>query len=68
MFLVRGILQVSNQTLSTGINGMISGFAGIGHIILGVSLVLLLIFIYQSIFKKVKLKKIESFNLRPYIS
>lgn len=57
MFLVRGILQVSNQTLSTGIDGMISGFAGIGHIILGVSLVLLLIFIYQSIFKKSKIKE-----------
>lgn len=57
MFLVRGILQVSNQTLSSGIDGMISGFAGIGHIILGVSLVLLLIFIYQSIFKKSKIKE-----------
>lgn len=56
MFLVRGILQVTNQSLTTGIDAMVSGFAGIGHIILGVSLVLVLVFIYQNIFKK---KEIE---------
>lgn len=56
MFLVRGILQVTNQSLTTGIDAMVSGFAGIGHIILGVPLVLVLVFIYQNIFKK---KKIE---------
>lgn len=56
MFLVRGILQVTNQTLTTGIDAMVSGFAGIGHIILGLSLVLVLVFIYQNVFKK---KKIE---------
>lgn len=56
MFLVRGILQVTNQSLTTGIDAMVSGFAGIGHIILGVSLVLVLVFIYQNVFKK---KKIE---------
>ncbi len=56
MFLVRGILQVTNQSLTTGIDAMVSGFAGIGHIILGLSLVLVLVFIYQNVFKK---KKIE---------
>ena len=56
MLLVRGILQVTNQSLTTGIDAMVSGFAGIGHIILGVSLVLVLVFIYQNVFKK---KKIE---------
>lgn len=56
IFLVRGILQVTNQSLTTGIDAMVSGFAGIGHIILGVSLVLVLVFIYQNVFKK---KKIE---------
>lgn len=56
MFLVRGILQVTNQSLTTGIDAMVSGFAGIGHIILSVSLVLVLVFIYQNVFKK---KKIE---------
>lgn len=57
MFLIRGILQVTNPDLTSSINGMISGFAGIGHIILGVSLVLLLIFIYQSIFKRNKVEE-----------
>lgn len=56
MFLVRGILQVTNQYLTTGMDAMVSGFAGIGHIILGVSLVSVLVFIYQNVFKK---KKIE---------
>lgn len=56
MFLVRGILQVTTQSLTTGIDAMVSGFAGVGHIILGVSLVLVLVFIYQNVFKK---KKIE---------
>ena len=57
MFLIRGILQVTNPDLTSSINGMISGFAEIGHIILGVSLVLLLIFIYQSIFKRNKVEE-----------
>lgn len=56
MFLVRGILQVTTQSLTTGIDAMVSGFAGIGHIVFGVSLVLVLVFIYQNVFKK---KKIE---------
>ena len=42
MFIVRGVLQVLAAPLSTGLNASISGIAGIGHIILGVSLVLLL--------------------------
>ncbi|MEG0176606.1 DUF2871 domain-containing protein [Anaerorhabdus sp.] len=41
MMLVRGILQVLNTPLSSGINAAISGVAGIGHIILGVGLVLI---------------------------
>ena len=57
MFLIRGILQVTNPDLTSSINGMISGFAGIGHIILGVSLALLLIFIYQSTFKRNKVEE-----------
>ena len=57
MFLVRGILQVTNQSLTIGIDAMVSGFAGIGHIILGVSLVLVLVFIYQNVFKKKKIKE-----------
>ncbi len=41
-FLVRGILQVLEVELSKMVDASISGVAGIGHILLGVSLVLLL--------------------------
>ena len=43
MFLVRGILQVLESPVSAGVNGAVSGIAGIGHILLGVSLVLVLV-------------------------
>lgn len=41
MFLVRGIVQVLNIEVSSGINAAISGVAGIGHILLGVGFVLI---------------------------
>ena len=53
MFVVRGVAQVLGMALSSGMNAAISGIAGIGHILLGVSLVLLLIEIKRSISKKV---------------
>lgn len=43
MLVVRGITQVLGTPLSTGVSAAISGVAGIGHILLGVSLVLLLL-------------------------
>lgn len=43
MFLVRGVLQVLGTPLSSGMTAAISGIAGIGHILLGVSLVLVLL-------------------------
>ena len=43
MFLVRGVLQVLGTPLSAGVTAAISGVAGIGHILLGVSLVLVLL-------------------------
>lgn len=43
MFVLRGIVQVLETELSSGMNAAISGMAGIGHILLGVSLILLLI-------------------------
>ena len=49
MFVVRGVAQVLGMALSSGMNAAISGIAGIGHILLGVSLVLLLIEIKRSI-------------------
>ena len=43
MLIIRGITQVLNTDLSNSTNAMISGIAGIGHIFLGVSLVLILL-------------------------
>ena len=43
MFLVRGVLQVLGTPLSSGMTAAISGIAGIGHFLLGVSLVLVLL-------------------------
>ncbi len=52
MFTVRGILQVLNVTLSPAMDGAVSGLAGIGHIALGVSMVLLLLQIRRAVCKK----------------
>lgn len=49
MFVVRGITQVLGTSLSSGMSAAISGVAGIGHILLGVSLVLLLVQIKRSV-------------------
>ena len=46
---VRGVTQVLEIPLSTGMNGAISGIAGIGHILLGISMVLLLLQVKKSI-------------------
>ncbi len=43
MLVIRGVTQVLGTTLSSGMSAAISGMAGIGHILLGVSLVLLLV-------------------------
>ena len=43
MMAARGITQVLNMILSSGISAMISGIAGIGHILTGVGLVLLIL-------------------------
>lgn len=49
MLFVRGVLQVLEITLSSGMNAAISGIAGIGHMLLGISLVLLLMQIKRRI-------------------
>lgn len=49
MLVVRGVTQVLAPALSSGTSAAISGIAGIGHILLGVSMVLLLIRIRHSI-------------------
>lgn len=43
MMLIRGTLQVLGTPLSKGLNASISGIAGIGHILLGVGLILLIV-------------------------
>lgn len=43
MLVVRGVVQVMGEELSSAMSAAISGIAGIGHILLGVSLVLLLL-------------------------
>ena len=49
MLVVRGVTQVMGADLSKGVDAAISGMAGIGHILLGVSLVLLLLQIKRSV-------------------
>lgn len=49
MFGVRGVTQVLVPTLSASTNAAISGVAGIGHILLGVSMVLMLVQIKRSV-------------------
>ena len=51
MLVVRGITQVLGISLSTGMSAAISGVAGIGHILLGVSLVILLLQVKASLSK-----------------
>lgn len=49
MLVVRGVTQVLAPALSSGMSAAISGVAGMGHILLGVSMVLLLVQIRRSI-------------------
>lgn len=49
MMMVRGVAQVLETPLSSGMDVAISGIAGIGHILLGVSLVFLLLQVRRSI-------------------
>ena len=49
MMLVRGSLQVFNVAISSGIDGMISGFAGISHITLSAGLVFFAVVIKKSL-------------------
>ena len=51
MLVVRGVVQVLVPVVSSGMNGAISGMAGIGHILMGVSMVLLLLQIRRSVLR-----------------
>lgn len=48
MLVVRGVTQVLGVALSSSMSAAISGIAGIGHILLGISLVLLLLQVKRS--------------------
>lgn len=48
-FLVRGLTQVLNPNISKAFDSSISGVAGIGHILFGVSIVLILLKVKKSI-------------------
>lgn len=52
MFVVRGVPQVLGTELSVGMNAAISGIAGIGHILLGISMVMLLLQVRKSVAEK----------------
>ena len=49
MLVVRGVTQVLGTPLSSGASAAISGIAGLGHILLGVGLVLILLKIRRSV-------------------
>lgn len=49
MLLLRGVTQVLMPALPSGMDAAISGVAGIGHILLGVSMILLLVQIRRSV-------------------
>lgn len=49
MLVVRGVVQVLGIALPTGMSAAISGVAGIGHILLGIGLVLLLLEIRRGV-------------------
>ena len=49
MLLVRGVLQVLATPLSSGANAAVAGIAGLGHIILGVSLVMVVLKIRSAV-------------------
>ena len=49
MLVVRGVTQVLGMALSSSMSAAISGIAGIGHILIGISLVLLLLQVKRSV-------------------
>ena len=52
MMIIRGSLQVFNVGLSKGIDGMISGLAGVGHAVLAIGMIGLLYYLIK--FEKIK--------------
>ena len=57
MMLVRGVFQVMGTELSKGVNAAISGIAGIGHILVGVGIILLIVSLKQCAVENEKTKE-----------
>ena len=49
---LRGVAQATQATLSSALNGSLSGVSGIGHILLGTSMIALLILVKRGAVKK----------------
>lgn len=49
MLLIRGILQVNQSELTTATDAMISGFSGIGHILVGIGMALFFLMMKEKI-------------------
>ena len=52
MMVVRGVTQVLEMTISSGLNAAISGMAGVGHILTAISLILIILQVKNSISKQ----------------
>ncbi|MDE6476350.1 MAG: DUF2871 domain-containing protein [Erysipelotrichaceae bacterium] len=52
MMIVRGVMEVLNVAMSSGLDASISGVAGIGHILLAIGIFFLYRMFSQAIFKK----------------
>lgn len=52
MMVVRGVTQVLETTISSGLNAAISGMAGVGHILIAISLILIILQVKNSISKQ----------------
>lgn len=49
IMIVRGVTEVLGTSVSTGLNGALSGIAGLGHISLSVGLITILLIILKSV-------------------
>lgn len=63
MFLTRGIVQTLRISADSTTDAIISGFAGVGHVILGISLIAFLVFLAKQIIGKKKESKSIDENL-----
>ena len=51
MMVIRGIIEVLGVTLSSGLDAVISGIAGIGHALVGIGIIVLLVALKKAEFK-----------------